>query len=194
MTRPNNAPGCYGIGIASMRSNSVCRNCPAKTGCSESAIDSLQTVSKTVDVSDYLALHKVTSEHTNPTIERYFPSKKINLRKVDKIELKFLMTLPVKVRKVVNTLIKRNLDLSKCLRDNRNPFLKVTPKYLAPAFDLLLKNQHFTKGHLKAVYSDSGWSAGTIRSAVAGSIGVFQAMNLIHSTDSKNYQVIIDDK
>lgn len=188
-SRPANAPGCFGIGIASMMNSKLCKACPAAKECSGDAVESLQKVSELLDVKDYLAIHSVTPRHTEPTKERYYPSKKLKLAKPSKDQVNMMMTMPVKARKVMNTIVKRNLQLGQCLKTKINPFKDTTPRYLESAFDVLLNQSTFTRHDLKSKYDCYDWNAGTVRSAVSEAISVFKGLNLITETQQNTFEV-----
>ena len=193
MKRPSNAPGCFGIGVVSMMNTKHCSKCPVKSSCSDQAVIALHEASKTVDVGDYLAIHKVTPKHTSPTIARHHPSKKMNLRKIDGIELKMLFTLPVKARKVARTILAKNINLKECLAKNVNPFENATPHYLDLAFEFILSRQNFEKRELAEVYAQKGWAEGTVRAAIADATSIMTALEVIECEYTDQYWVLRND-
>ena len=190
--RPNNAPGCFGQGISSMRS-ATCQKCPAQKACAKAAIKSLQEVSEAIDVRDYLAIHNQQPVYNNPIIDRHHPVKKVALRKVNKEEAKMLFTLPTEAAKIVSRLLQKNLCLKTHLNNGSNPFRDVKPLFLASAFDLALRKSEFSHKELTYCYREIGGAKGTVRQRISIAVHVLQSMGVIKESGFKTYRVISNE-
>jgi len=186
MTRPQNAPGCYGVGIASMKSP-VCKECAAREGCAERAVENLQLASETVDVTDYLAVHGLAPKHKGEMPRHYLA--KVKVRKATQQELSMFTTMPAKARSIAESLVKKNICLHTSLSTNQNPFNTNKPQYLKPVFDMILNSGAVSRRSIIDAIRLSGSSAATQRSQLSTAIGLLEGTGVLIRDGAENYKV-----
>lgn len=186
------APGCYGHASVFKHASIICKACPSFSACEGVVAVKLKTISKRVDIGDFVKRHDNASMkagipivfETNGVLNAKKPIKrqqpvKIVKREMTEEELAILASLPKKVVAIGKQLIDAHLNktaLGSLLR-GVNPFPYEGKKFLNIASSMLIDGG-FTRGDLKSVYMTQGMSDGTAAAHVSMAIAVFTAFSI----------------
>jgi len=176
MSRPSQAPGCFGIGTVCLVNKDWCNKCPVLEPCKVKAEESLKAASAFADVSQFSAKFGMAS-------------RKVKATALTGGEIKLLTTLSGKPMQVATTLRKRGLDPKLFLNKRANPFgADEKPKYMQAGFEALLNcnTSMVHKSQISAAISRKNpeWGEGTVRSHTASFIRVMEHFDVLSGDGS----------
>lgn len=193
------APGCYGHASSFSHTSKTCGVCPAFSTCEVKVAEKLKSMSKKVDLTDFIIRHDSASllagipivHETDVQIDSKKPIKRTQpVKKVNRVytadEEAIMKSLPKKVVVFGKQLIDSGLDkiALKTLLGGSNPFPYDGKRFLHLASKLLL-NDGFTRQELKALYMTNGMSDGTAASHVSMAVALFKAFKITVETGNK---------
>lgn len=131
MSRPNNAPRCYGFASAYGADDDICRECPTVNTCGPIAKENLIELSKLIDVGNIGSMHIIAEKKkpkrvVEPTL---FKSKTAKVQDAG-------------INAMVERINKCCADVSGAFSAGKNPFsISDKPPYLRPIAALILKGE-----------------------------------------------------
>jgi len=166
--------GCFGHIVTHNPDSQICQSCNDSAACSESVSDRAQRLRK-LGVSVELSKQKpaVTERLTKPTTRQ---SAVVSHMSGVSETKRGIMT--VKARETYGSVEKRGIDLKAGLMGLFNP-LQDKPKFLAFAFDQVLKGGYKKRDLAEKFCLEFKWTRGTANSHVGICTSIFAALNLV---------------
>lgn len=180
-------PECFGFLAVYDANSDICKSCPARQDCVDTAYERGVRILNEIDIRAELAvLRPQVSKDVQKLkwgVPRRQPHKKCRSKKrfePSPLQQQYIKGLPTNVRSVVEQCYKRGIDVQASLRSDQNPFRHDKPAFMEVACDIALKRiDGFTTRDLQLALSSAfDWSEHTTKSKAWIAISVLKVFGL----------------